>query len=223
MSIEISKEKFSLIKLLDYLRTEESSIVFCQERNLLPKRPFCKLQPAHGVLSVEKLGVNSFRVRCRKSHPRKKVFQACYLTKTWFERHKLPIKEILLLTYFFTQRLTYEQVMKEMERANLTTVSDETICDLFSYCREVIMKCLDVVFEEEGLLGKNNDEVQIDETKIGKRKYHRGRMVDGSWIFGAVETKSNRLRLAIIPENKRTSKNMLDLLSQFVDKDLFPN
>ncbi|CAG8657255.1 22265_t:CDS:2, partial [Dentiscutata erythropus] len=29
--------------------------------------------------------------------------------------------------------------------------------------------------------------VEIDETKIGKRKYHRGYRVDGMWVIGEVE------------------------------------
>lgn len=42
---------------------------------------------------------------------------------------------------------------------------DETISDLYSYLREVIMLGLDEVFEAEGQLGV---EVQIDEMKYGR-------------------------------------------------------
>lgn len=47
---------------------------------------------------------------------------------------------------------------------------------------------------EELLLGNNTrcHHIQIDESKLGKRKYNRGRHVEGIWVFGMVE--------ALIPE-----------------------
>ena len=29
--------------------------------------------------------------------------------------------------------------------------------------------------------------VQVDESKIGKRKYHCGHFVEGQWVFGGIE------------------------------------
>ena len=33
---------------------------------------------------------------------------------------------------------------------------------------------------------------QIDESKIGKRKYHRGHVVEGQWVFGGIEEDSHK-------------------------------
>lgn len=35
--------------------------------------------------------------------------------------------------------------------------------------------------------------VEIDESKFGKRKYHRGHAVDGTWVFGGYERGSGRV------------------------------
>ncbi|KAG1435618.1 hypothetical protein G6F56_013903 [Rhizopus delemar] len=35
--------------------------------------------------------------------------------------------------------------------------------------------------------GPGVDHVQIDESKFGKRKYHRGHRVEGVWVLGLVE------------------------------------
>lgn len=41
-------------------------------------------------------------------------------------------------------------------------------------------------------IGGNNIIVEIDEAKFGRRKYHRGRLITGQWLFGGIErgTKS---------------------------------
>ena len=36
--------------------------------------------------------------------------------------------------------------------------------------------------------------VQIDESKVGKRKYHRVHRVEGQWVFGGIEEDT-------VPEN----------------------
>jgi len=38
--------------------------------------------------------------------------------------------------------------------------------------------------------------VEIDEAKIGHRKYNRGRSVDGFWVFGGFERGSGRTSCA---------------------------
>ena len=37
------------------------------------------------------------------------------------------------------------------------------------------------------MTGASGKEVEIDESKLGKRKYKRGRAVDGHWVFGGME------------------------------------
>jgi hypothetical protein len=34
--------------------------------------------------------------------------------------------------------------------------------------------------------------VEIDESKFGKRKYHKGRQVEGQWVFGGIDRESNK-------------------------------
>ena len=57
--------------------------------------------------------------------------------------------------------------------------------------------------------------IEIDETKIGKRKYNRGRMVEGSWIPGfiqSVDTEGDGFRLEICPDNKRDAETLIPLI-----------
>ena len=54
--------------------------------------------------------------------------------------------------------------------------SCSTIVDWCSFAREVSATILEVESQPIGGVGKI---VEIDESKFGKRKYHRGRRVDG--------------------------------------------
>uniref|UniRef100_A0A915ELM4 ISXO2-like transposase domain-containing protein n=1 Tax=Ditylenchus dipsaci TaxID=166011 RepID=A0A915ELM4_9BILA len=41
-----------------------------------------------------------------------------------------------------------------------------------------------------GSIGGPGDVVEIDESKFGKRKYHRGHRVEGSWVFEGISRSS---------------------------------
>jgi hypothetical protein len=82
------------------------------------------------------------------------------------------------------------------------------------------MVYLDSVFENEGLIGGSDCYVEIDESKIGKRKYNRGRMVDGTWKIGMIERRNDgelgRFRIEICPNNERNEENLVELIRKLV-------
>ena len=57
-------------------------------------------------------------------------------------------------------------------------------------------------------------EVEIDESKFGKRKYNRGRVVDGHWVFGGIERGSGKCFLVEV--EKRDAATLLPSISQHV-------
>ncbi|XP_071653090.1 uncharacterized protein [Temnothorax longispinosus] len=59
-----------------------------------------------------------------------------------------------------------------------------SVVDWISFCREV---CIYWAEKNSAKLGGPNIIVEIDEAKIGKRKYNRGRIIEGKWIFGGYE------------------------------------
>ena len=46
--------------------------------------------------------------------------------------------------------------------------------------------------QQAGPIGGPGTTVEIDESKFGKMKYHRGRKIEGKWVFGGLcrETKA---------------------------------
>ena len=55
---------------------------------------------------------------------------------------------------------------------------------------------------EQRVIGGPGVEVQIDESKYSKRKYHRGHSVgDGLWVFGGIDANNNWF--AMVVEDRR--------------------
>ncbi|KAG1606733.1 hypothetical protein G6F45_013916 [Rhizopus arrhizus] len=54
--------------------------------------------------------------------------------------------------------------------------------------------------------------VEIDESKFGKRKYNKGKRVDGVWVVGGVErTPERKMFLLTVPNrNQNTLKLIID-------------
>ena len=53
--------------------------------------------------------------------------------------------------------------------------------------------------------------------KFGKRKHNVGRIVDGSWIFGAIDDETNELRIEVCTENQRSSEVLHALILKHVE------
>ena len=116
-------------------------------------------------------------------------------TGTWFGKAHVSLKKSLFLTYCFVDGLSYTDTMRETSidlipdlndttGQKQTTTSLETICDYKRYCHEI---CMNIVMDESHYqIGGPGKVIEIDESKFGKRKHHKGRIVDGQWVFGGI-------------------------------------
>lgn len=78
---------------------------------------------------------------------------------------------------------------------------------------------LDGIYEQNGPLGGPGHVIEIDEMKMGRRKYERGRVVEGSWILGMIDIQTNEIRLEICPDNRRDQNTLLNLIQKHVRPD----
>ena len=93
------------------------------------------------------------------------------------------------LTYWWYQDLDQVQIKHELGLAESTEVD----CD--NFCREV---CEITLLDNSEKLDRNGKVLQIDESKFGKRKYHRGHHVEGQWVFGRIEEDSRKYFLVAV-------------------------
>jgi hypothetical protein len=64
-------------------------------------------------------------------------------------------------------------------------------------------------------IGIPNKTVEIDESKFGRHKYHRGHPVKGQWVFGGVERESGKTFLVPVPD--RIADTLVDVLTAWVE------
>ena len=68
------------------------------------------------------------------------------------------------------------------------------------------------------MIGGTGLTVEIDESKFGKRKYNKGRLVEGQWVVGGICRETGDVFLAVCPNNKRDAETLLDIIERHVDK-----
>lgn len=94
----------------------------------------------------------------------------------------------------------------------ITGIARQTVCNFFSHFRQLVACCPII---EENVIGGEGVIVELDESKIGKRKYNRGHHVEGVWILGGVERTANR-RTFFVPIQERSANCLLPLISRHV-------
>ena len=81
------------------------------------------------------------------------------------------------------------------------------------FCREI---CEVMYLESEDKISGPGKRVQIDESKFGKRKYHRDHRVEGQWVFGGIEEDSRKSFMFAVEE--RSERTLLRIIETFIAK-----
>jgi hypothetical protein len=158
----------------------EKAIKLLQECGVLKRETLCPTCGSNVSLWRSDSVIDKFHWRCRKG----KRGQQCNATRSvrhssWFTKSKLTLLEVMLLTYYIMQKVPSAEIQKQLY------IEQHTASDRFQFCREVL---LDFVEGNSEMIGGEEKVVEIDESKFGKTKYHRGHYVNGQWVFGGVES-----------------------------------
>jgi len=192
--------------LTDPLKT----IQWLQSRGLLHSAMQCS-QCHHPMKfnkpSNSKLG--RFRCKRKKCRNHDKSFSSSI--DTWFFDHHISNEKVILLLFAFSRQWKYEEAINQTSLHNETT-SSETIANFYSYCREVCVIAMQERYANKGPTGGPGQVVEIDESLIGHRKYHRGRLIPGTWVFGIYNRNTKELRMFKCPDNKRDINTLLPII-----------
>ena len=85
-----------------------------------------------------------------------------------------------------------------MPLSSESQLSKAAVADWLSFCREA---CLETIARETPkLLVGLGLTVEVDESKFGKKKYNKGRLVEGQWVIGGICRETGDVFLAVCPE-----------------------
>ena len=125
---------------------------------------------------------------------------------TFFATSKLQCKTILTIGYLWLQKTPVKAI------CDMTKVTKATICAYQKHYRQLIASHVE---EVDAVIGGPGVVVEIDESKLGKRKYNRGHHVDGAWVIGGVEKTQDR-KMFLCKINKRDRNTLIPIILRHV-------
>ena len=165
---------------------------FLKDVGLLRSKVQCNTCDRDMTCSAEPTIPEGFRWRCRRKIAGVKCSASRSIrTESWFQQRKLTFREVLLVTYGIVCREPAHRIIEEY------CLSSSTVADWGMFCRETILVFMAGCSEK---LGGPNKIVEVNESKFGRRKYHRGHPVKGQWAFGGVQRESGRTFLVPVPD-----------------------
>jgi len=90
-------------------------------------------------------------------------------------------------------------------------LSSKTLTDWASFCREVTY---DAMVVRKVQIGGYGHTVEIDESKFGRRKHHRGHRVEGQWVFGGYERETGNCFM--VPVENRNAATLLAVIKEWI-------
>ncbi|GFX92601.1 DDE_Tnp_IS1595 domain-containing protein [Trichonephila clavipes] len=139
--------------------------------------------------------------RCKKCRAEKSI-----RVGSWFSCSKLNLQEIL--------RLTWDLITgtKTCDIERKSGFSSATLADWRHFVHEQVLDHVELTSSKIGGVGKV---VEVDESKFGKRKFHKGRHVEGQWVFGGVERDSGKLFLVAVHD--RTQRTLMQIIMEWIE------
>ena len=186
----------------------EACLQWCQRIGLLTETRACSKCRRNMKLSSKRDGTAAgMRWRCSK--------EISLTSGTVFEESRLPLEQALLLIYCSVHRFSYEDAIREAKMGD-SEFSRNTIAHWYEVCREACMDWMDARVNDGKMVGPGSV-VEVDEAMIGHRKYNRGRLVQGTWVFGIIDVHTGDLRFEVCPNNCRDAATLLAIIGRHVE------
>jgi len=207
----LNSDHFNYFRFANLIRDEEAAIAAAYDLQLLPTDvtcPDCMRPMSQERRDDYPLG---FRWRCRIRRCNRSGRTVSSVANTFFERSHLSVLTILKLTicWFFRMSVT--------DAATQCEVQSHAAVDFYSYCREV---CRVAHSHDEVQIGGVGDVVEVDESHLFTRMYHRGRRLRRAmWVFGGISRLTRKRFVCLIRDKRRDT--LWPLMQQHIAQGTF--
>ncbi|XP_067685777.1 uncharacterized protein [Haliotis asinina] len=127
---------------------------------------------------------------------------------SWFSGSHLTLAQVMKHLYYWVYKTLSHVIQRELRIG-----SKHTLVDWNMFCREI---CMTVIEADSSQIGGPGTTVEIDESKFGKRKYNRGKRVEGVWVLGGIERESRQVFLTTLTD--RSADTLLPAIEKHVAK-----
>lgn len=124
---------------------------------------------------------------------------------SWLYRSHLRLHQILLFIDNWVKNIELQHI------AQCSNISQPTSVKFNRFLYEVVT---DVIYSQSQPIGGPGAIVEIDESKFGKRKYHRGHAVEGQWVFGGIDRETGQSFL--VPVEKRDEATLIPIIQKWI-------
>jgi len=162
-----------------------------------------------------KLNINKKLYVCRFYKCRKAISP---LKGTIFHKLTLPLNIQLHVLYYFLGKVPCSFT------ASILGISKNTASS-YNKLYRIHLKNKQLLGNRNIKIGGRNKIVEIDESKIAKRKYHKGHRVEGAWIIGGIErsliknkSRNENKKTFLVPIKERNVNNIDLIIKRYVKK-----
>jgi transposase-like protein len=130
---------------------------------------------------------------------------------------RLPINIQLHILYLFLGKAPSSFISSSLQISKNTVSSYNKIYRIYIKNKQILNKT--------NKIGGRNEIVEIDETKIAKRKYNKGHKVEGAWIIGGIQRsrlknkiKNENKQMFLVPIEERNIENIDEIIKRHIKK-----
>uniref|UniRef100_A0A915DEK8 ISXO2-like transposase domain-containing protein n=1 Tax=Ditylenchus dipsaci TaxID=166011 RepID=A0A915DEK8_9BILA len=195
------------ISELDRLAANEDNfLAFLDLHHVVPLDRVCPKCDKPGM-TIQKRKNMQVRFRCGKRVAL--TGKSCngeigLLKSTFLQGSKTPILVVLKFIYLWLSNMELQKICDEIG------LGTDAAVEWARFCRRAVYQEMILNGNAIGGLG---DVVEIDESKFGKRKYNRGKRIEGSWVFGGISRKTGNVFMVQV--EKRDRATLIPLVRQW--------
>jgi transposase-like protein len=196
-------------KLKHVFDNEDDAILYLIENNYINKYDKCKECNYDMKLYIKEKLYKCKNYKCRKA--------ISPFKDTIFSKMKLPINIQVHLLYEFLKKTPSTVLSSSLEIDRKTITKYNRLFRIYLKDKQI--------YNKSKKIGGRNEIVEIDETKIAKRKYHKGHRVEGAWIIGGIQrsrlknkVENENKNIFLVPIEERNIENINEIIKKYVKK-----